>query len=1394
MKTKWKKLCLTAIMISMLEFMIFSHLAAVPVRAQTVTPELLITEIVPASAGTGQPYEYVEIYNNTSQPINLDGYKLQYYSNITGNPANTWPISDKIIRPRSTLVLWLKKFDYPNVPLWDFNDNYGTQLTPDQVFEVKLTTSAQGLHDTSLRKVAIADANGNVIVDALINNNEADGITNRSVIYKYTGSGTSMEKIRNNEQATPGVVLNEQIPGPLPPVNVTAQAGDGTVKLEWTHSDPAVNTYRVYHTGASQPLTVTDATYADITGLDNGTEYYFWVTAVDDNEDESPVSEPVGSVPLEVPDNDPPAAPAHLQATPKAGRVFLSWDPNAEQDLAGYRIYVNGALCCTVPASEHTVNITPLTQGKTYTFVVTAVDRAGNESPKTSQVAAGPAVNDMPELLITELIPDTDNYASYDAFEFIELYNATDKELDLLGYTIQSGSWQHTIERSIKVGPWETAVIWTRRAEISPLTLEAFNSYYYGSYKSKYLTEDRFYIVENVGGLVNSGTQTVTLYDPFKFEVVKAIYEGADVAAGKSITFRYPDIGTSSMVKIGGGQKPTPGTVTKDQVPAKPQQDTDAPLTPANVQVLAGEGSATISWTPNQEPDLFGYNLYRDGAFEYFVPASVNTFTVYGLTGNKSYQFQVSAVDTSDNESPLSQAITVTPLHQKMTQLERAVHTRDAKYQTLWDISDDGPVTPGLSEGVVPQGITYLKDRNWLITIGYLEDGRPSAVAVMDAATGKLVKSLTLYDESGNPYTGHAGGITISRKHVWVASETYVYRIPLDDLLNAADGGELHFEARVPVPMQAAFATYSDGVLWVGEFYEAKDYPTDPSHHMTNRDGDTYYAWMIGYVLDDATDMVSADSWDGDASHEAIPDYIVSIPEKVQGAVVREDSIILSTSYGRGNDSRLYRYNNPLDTPHHATADIGSSTIPVWFLDNAEEKPNLGRLTVIPMSEGLVDVGDDLYVVFESGANKYRYTTAYIMDRLLVIDLDLWDKYGTAYIGGVPATLTVGDTVQAQVLIHRGKAAPDDVTASYQFASSDPNVADVTPDGRITAVAAGSVEITATDGTDTLSLILTVNRKSSTTPPSQTPGTGSGGSEEEPQEEPEDESPAEENEGEPGIRGLDEARKREVAQSVGEVQSALHADLHILGEAFEFVPGEKPETVRIPVDSRFDGIPVGVYKVEADGTLVYVGGKRNGGVLEAQLAEAGVYVALAFDKTYDDVSPEHWYYEAVRELSAMLVVRGVDETRFAPARQVTRAEFAALLVRALGLKASQPSTFTDVDPDAWYAGVVAAAEQYGLITGRGDGTFDPNAPVTREEMAALLVRAFRIMGETADVPEIQGSFTDLDAASDWAKEAIAAAFGFGLVSGYPDGSYGPSKPVTRAEAVQAVLNLLSASN
>ncbi|WP_246608918.1 sugar-binding protein [Paenibacillus agaridevorans] len=215
-----------------------------------------------------------------------------------------------------------------------------------------------------------------------------------------------------------------------------------------------------------------------------------------------------------------------------------------------------------------------------------------------------------------------------------------------------------------------------------------------------------------------------------------------------------------------------------------------------------------------------------------------------------------------------------------------------------------------------------------------------------------------------------------------------------------------------------------------------------------------------------------------------------------------------------------------------------------------------------------------------------------------------------------------------------------------------------------------------------------------------------------------------------------------------------------------------------------------VYRIGTDGELVYLNEELSGDRLTVQLLQGGQFAGLVFVKKFDDLSKVQWALEAIRELAARQIINGMSASTFAPGREITRAEFAALLVRAIGLAEVSGSTFADVKPDAWYAGVVGAAAKAGLINGQGNNRFAPTAAITREEMAVILKRALEWQRKQAIQASEAHSFADDAQISSWAREATKALAELGIMIGRSNNNFVPQAPVNRAEAAQAIYNYL----
>ncbi|WP_051688128.1 S-layer homology domain-containing protein [Desulfofalx alkaliphila] len=166
-----------------------------------------------------------------------------------------------------------------------------------------------------------------------------------------------------------------------------------------------------------------------------------------------------------------------------------------------------------------------------------------------------------------------------------------------------------------------------------------------------------------------------------------------------------------------------------------------------------------------------------------------------------------------------------------------------------------------------------------------------------------------------------------------------------------------------------------------------------------------------------------------------------------------------------------------------------------------------------------------------------------------------------------------------------------------------------------------------------------------------------------------------------------------------------------------------------------------------------------------------------------------WAENEINFLAAKGLISGTGDGNFTPGKPVTRAEFVAMLVNAMGLSNDGESNFTDVKPGQWYTGAVNTAVAAGLVSGYEDGTFRPHNQISREQIAAMLVRALELKPLTTEQTVV-----DAEAISPWAREAVQAAMDYQLVRGYVDGTFKPQRAASRAESAVFIYRLLMLNN
>lgn len=168
---------------------------------------------------------------------------------------------------------------------------------------------------------------------------------------------------------------------------------------------------------------------------------------------------------------------------------------------------------------------------------------------------------------------------------------------------------------------------------------------------------------------------------------------------------------------------------------------------------------------------------------------------------------------------------------------------------------------------------------------------------------------------------------------------------------------------------------------------------------------------------------------------------------------------------------------------------------------------------------------------------------------------------------------------------------------------------------------------------------------------------------------------------------------------------------------------------------------------------------------------------------FTDVDTAKWYHLSVDYVLAHKMMNGVSSRAFAPNANLTRGMLVQILYNLEGKPKGTAANFSDVQADAWYAEAVGWAASNKVVTGYADGTFRPNAAVTREQAAAILYRYAQSKGIDVSVGENTNilSYVDVQQASEYAIPALQWAVGAGVLNGKNGGRLAPTGTATRAE-------------
>lgn len=169
-----------------------------------------------------------------------------------------------------------------------------------------------------------------------------------------------------------------------------------------------------------------------------------------------------------------------------------------------------------------------------------------------------------------------------------------------------------------------------------------------------------------------------------------------------------------------------------------------------------------------------------------------------------------------------------------------------------------------------------------------------------------------------------------------------------------------------------------------------------------------------------------------------------------------------------------------------------------------------------------------------------------------------------------------------------------------------------------------------------------------------------------------------------------------------------------------------------------------------------------------------VYTEKHDELVYTDVKKSHWAFSTIQSLNDRSLIKGYSNGTFKPEASISRAEAATIIARALNLTTDKGTSFTDVKKSHYAYNAIAAVEQHGIIKGQEVGKFNPEGKLTRAEMSAILTRAFHLKG-TSTV-----SFKDVKS-THWAYGNIQTLVANKLTEGFPDNTFRPDVQITRAQ-------------
>lgn len=316
----------------------------------------------------------------------------------------------------------------------------------------------------------------------------------------------------------------------------------------------------------------------------------------------------------------------------------------------------------------------------------------------------------------------------------------------------------------------------------------------------------------------------------------------------------------------------------------------------------------------------------------------------------------------------------------------------DSRYEQFADYlkaAEPFVLAPGYYQNIVTQGMDQSSETGNIYVSGYFKrdednpfdkQGNPTAIAVLDAE-GKLIGEYVMRNEDGSAFTSHMGGVAVTEDTIFVSGSQrkdekgktsyWVAAIPLAEL-EAEGHHEVVVDTYYRVPVQPSYLNYSEGILWVGNFYHAEENsykaPSTLGKTKADHDGERFGGYLLGYDLSEkGAERMAV----GEGETFAMPDAdkLYATTDRIQGMTMLPDGrIVLSRSYGRTANSQLMVYDPAKAVSKKVTLD----EVEYDCVMLEESTSQTQAYTALPMSEGITvktdGNGQEILVLFESGS------------------------------------------------------------------------------------------------------------------------------------------------------------------------------------------------------------------------------------------------------------------------------------------------------------------------------------------------------------------------------------------------------------------------------------------